>query len=66
MRRRARGVVDAGSGAASFVKDGDTKVGALLEKEGASVIRFARLEVGEGIEKEEEDFAAEVQKQLGS
>lgn len=50
----------------TFVKDGDTKVGALLEKEGASVIRFARLEVGEGIEKEEEDFAAEVQKQLGS
>ena len=50
----------------TFVKDGDTKVGALLEKEGASVIRFARSEVGEGIEKEEEDFAAEVQKQLGS
>ena len=49
-----------------FVKDGDTKVGALLKKQGASISRFVRLEVGEGIEKEEEDFAAEVQKQLGS
>ncbi len=49
-----------------FVKDGDTKVGALLKNQGASISRFVRLEVGEGIEKEEEDFAAEVQKQLGS
>ncbi len=48
-----------------FVKDGDVKVGALLKKEGAKVNRFVRFEVGEGIEKEEEDFAAEVQKQLG-
>ena len=50
----------------AFVKDGDTKIGALLKKEGAGVNRFVRYEVGEGIEKEEEDFAAEVQKQLGS
>ena len=49
-----------------FVKDTNTKVGVLLESEGASVRRFVRFEVGEGIEKEEEDFAAEVQKQLGS
>ena len=49
-----------------FVKDGDTRVGALLKNQGASISRFVRLEVGEGIEKEEEDFAAEVQKQLGS
>ena len=49
-----------------FVKDGDTKVGALLKNQAASISRFVRLEVGEGIEKEEEDFAAEVQKQLGS
>ena len=48
-----------------FVKDSDTKVGDLLRNEGASVTRFVRFEVGEGIEKEEEDFAAEVQKQLG-
>lgn len=49
-----------------FVKDGDVKVGALLKNEGATVSRFVRFEVGEGIEKEEDDFAAEVQKQLGS
>lgn len=41
-----------------FVKGGDIKIGALLNREGAEVIRFARFEVGEGIEKEEEDFAA--------
>ena len=50
----------------AFIKDGDTKIGALLKKEGAAVNRFVRYEVGEGIEKEEEDFAAEVQKQLGN
>ena len=49
-----------------FVKDGDSKVGALLSAKGASISRFVRFEVGEGIEKQEEDFAAEVQKQLGS
>ena len=49
-----------------FVKDGDTKVGALLKKEGASVKGFVRYEVGEGIEKAEDDFAEEVKKQLGS
>ena len=49
----------------AFVKDGDTKIGALLKNAGARVNRFVRYEVGEGIEKGEEDFAAEVQKQLG-
>ena len=48
----------------AFVKDSDKNVGKLLESEGSSVIRFVRFEVGEGIEKEEEDFAAEVNKQL--
>lgn len=47
-----------------FVKDGDTKVGALLKKEGAKVLQFVRYEVGEGIEKEEVDFASEVAQQL--
>lgn len=49
-----------------FVKDDDgkIKIGELLRKEGAKVIRFSRFEVGEGIEKEEEDFAAEVSAQL--
>ena len=48
----------------AFVKDPDTTVGKLLEKNGAKVIRFDRLEVGEGIEKVEEDFAAEVMAQV--
>ena len=50
----------------AFVKDSDTKVGALLKKEKASVISFVRYEVGEGIEKVEDDFAEEVKKQLGN
>ncbi|HKI74287.1 MAG TPA: translation elongation factor Ts [Pseudomonadales bacterium] len=48
-----------------FVKDGDVKVGALVKKAGATVTGFVRYEVGEGIDKEEDDFAAEVARQLG-
>lgn len=48
----------------SFVKDPDTKVGKLLDKANAKVNRFARFEVGEGIEKRDEDFAAEVMSQV--
>ena len=36
----------------------------LLEEVGADIVQFVRYEVGEGIEKEEEDFAAEVASQL--
>ena len=43
-----------------FVKDPGTTVGKLLKSENASVSRFSRIEVGEGIEKKVEDFAAEV------
>ncbi|HET8710187.1 MAG TPA: translation elongation factor Ts [Spongiibacteraceae bacterium] len=43
-----------------FVKDPETTVGALVKKAGADVVEFVRFEVGEGIEKEEVDFAAEV------
>lgn len=43
-----------------FVKDPETTVGALLKKAGADVMSFVRYEVGEGIEKEEVDFASEV------
>jgi len=43
-----------------FVKDPETTVGKLVQKGGASVVSFIRIEVGEGIEKEEVDFAAEV------
>ena len=48
-----------------FVKDSDMKIGKLLEQAGATVVRFVRLEVGEGIEVEDVDFAAEVAAQLG-
>ena len=48
----------------SFVKDPDVTVGELAKKAGAEVVSFVRYEVGEGIEKEEVDFAAEVAAQL--
>jgi elongation factor Ts len=48
-----------------FVKDPDQTVGALLKSKGASAVRFVRLEVGEGIEKEESNFADEVMAQAG-
>ena len=47
-----------------FVKDMDKKVSQLLKEKNAEVVRFARLEKGEGIEKKEENFAEEVMKQL--
>ena len=47
-----------------FVKDPDQTVGKLLEKAGASVKSFARYEVGEGIEKKQENFAEEVMAQV--
>ncbi len=47
-----------------FVKDPDMKISKLLESKGAKVIRFARFEKGEGIEKKEENFAEEVMNQL--
>lgn len=43
-----------------FVKDPDQTVEKLLKAKGASVARFVRLAVGEGIEKKQTDFAAEV------
>lgn len=44
----------------AFVKDPDTTIGNLVKKAGAEVVEFVRFEVGEGIEKEVVDFAAEV------
>ena len=49
-----------------FVKDPEQKVGKLLAGADASVSGFTRYEVGEGIEKKVEDFAAEVASQLGA
>jgi elongation factor Ts len=48
----------------AFVKDTDQKISALLKQHDAKVLDFSRFEVGEGIEKEEVDFAAEVAQQL--
>ena len=47
-----------------FVKDSSIKVGDLIKSKGAEIVRFARFEKGEGIEKKEENFAEEVMKQL--
>jgi elongation factor Ts len=48
----------------AFVKDPDITVEKLLQQAGARVVRFARMEVGEGIEKREENFADEVMAQV--
>jgi elongation factor Ts len=47
-----------------FVKDPSVTVGDLLKSKGADVVNFVRFEVGEGIEKKTEDFAAEVAAQM--
>ena len=48
----------------AFVKDSEITVSEYLEKDNASVVSFARLKVGEGIEVETKDFAEEVAEQL--
>ena len=47
-----------------FVKDQNMKVSELLKSKNSEIVRFARFEKGEGIEKKEENFAEEVMKQL--
>ncbi|WP_028299190.1 translation elongation factor Ts [Oceanospirillum beijerinckii] len=49
----------------AFVKDPAQTVGAYVKANGGEVVSFTRFEVGEGIEKIEEDFAEEVRKQAG-
>jgi len=48
----------------SFVKDPDQTVGQLLKSAGAGVTGFARMELGEGIEKKVDNFADEVMAQV--
>ncbi|WP_022952409.1 translation elongation factor Ts [Leucothrix mucor] len=48
----------------AFVKDSDQTIAQLLKSAGAEVVSFLRYEVGEGIEKKQEDFAAEVMAQV--
>ena len=50
----------------AFVKDPDQTVGKLVSTAGAEVLSFTRFEVGEGIDVEKVDFAAEVAAQLGN
>ena len=47
-----------------FVKNPDQKVSEVLKSNDCEIVRFARFEKGEGIEKKEENFAEEVMKQL--
>ena len=46
-----------------FLKDDSKTVGQLLAEKGAKVLMFVRYQVGEGIEKRKDDFAAEVMSQ---
>lgn len=48
----------------AFVKDPNVKVEQLVKQNNAKVVNFIRLDVGEGIEKKEEDFATEVMNQI--
>lgn len=48
----------------AFVKDQDLTIEKLLKQAGAKVVRFERYEVGEGVEKKKDDFAAEVMAQV--
>ncbi len=50
----------------AFVKDPDITVEKLVKDADATILGFTRLEVGEGIEKKQEDFAAEVMAQINS
>jgi elongation factor Ts len=49
-----------------FVKDPEQTVGQLIKGKGGDLVSFVRLEVGEGIEREEVDFAAEVAAAAGT
>lgn len=47
-----------------FVKDGDVTVGKFVENNGGKLMNMIRFEVGEGMEKREENFAEEVMNQM--
>lgn len=49
-----------------YVKDPNIKVGQLLKEKNAEVLSFVRYEVGEGIEKKEDNFVEEVMAQVRS
>ena len=47
-----------------FIRDGDISISQLLKSKGAEVIRFSRFQLGEGIEKKQDNLAEEVAKQI--
>ena len=47
-----------------FIKENKMKVSKYVESKNSKIIKFVRYEVGEGMEKKEEDFASEVMKQI--
>ena len=49
----------------AFVKNPDQTVEAFVKSKGCEVVSFVRLAVGEGLDKEVVDFAAEVAAQAG-
>ena len=50
----------------AFIMEPKRTVGDILKEKGVTISTFVRLEVGEGIEKKEEDFAAEVEAQIAA
>ncbi len=48
----------------AFLMDDSKTVGQVLKENGAKVVKFVRYEVGEGIQKREDDFASEVMSQV--
>ena len=50
----------------AYIMEPKKTVGEFLKEKGATITNFVRLEVGEGIEKKEEDFAAEVAAQIAA
>ena len=48
----------------TFVKNPDQKVGQYVQANGATIVEFVRYEVGEGIEKKQDNFAEEVMSQV--
>ena len=47
-----------------FIKENKTKVSKYVENNNSEILKFVRYEVGEGMEKREENFADEVAKQI--
>ena len=48
----------------AFIKGDDESISNLLKQANAEVVRFVRYEMGEGLEKRQDDFAAEVAAQM--